>query len=86
MLTTSINNVTEWPNVLWKVQQTLNTTVQNATGFSLTRLLIGREGNIPPIQARLDEVVDESLQPIINLESDRELARQRLRDSAERYK
>lgn len=86
MLTTTINDTTEWPNALWNVQQSLNTTVQKTTGFSPVRLLIGREGNIPPIQARLDDVTDESNQPHIDINSDRDLARQRLNESAIKFK
>lgn len=86
MLTTSINDLSEWPNVLWKVQLSLNTTIQKSTGFSPLRLLIGIEGNIPSIQARLADVVDESIRPIINVQTDRQLAEQRLRDVAEKFK
>lgn len=70
----------------WKVQQSLNTTIQKTTGFSPIRLLLGREGYIPSIQARLTDVVDESIEPSIDLEADRELARQRLKDVADRFK
>ncbi|XP_038221969.1 uncharacterized protein LOC119839641 [Zerene cesonia] len=86
MLTTSLNELSEWPNVLWKVQQSLNTTVQKSTGFSPMRLLIGQEGNTPSIQARLSEVIDDSIQPAINLEMDRRLAQQRLKNVADKFK
>lgn len=82
MLTATINNTTEWPNALWNVQQTLNTTIQKTTGFSPIRLLIGKEGNIPSIQTHLNNLIDESTQPIINVNADRDLARQRLKQTA----
>ena len=86
MLTTTVTDSSEWPNVLWKVQQSLNTTIQKSTGFSPIRLLIGREGNMPSVQARLADVVDDSIQPIINVQTDREVARQRLRNVADKFK
>lgn len=86
MLSTSVNDTSEWPNVLWKVQQSLNTTIQKATGFSPIRLLIGREGNIPSVQARLDDVSDESIQPTINVNIDRGLAQRRLKEIASKFK
>lgn len=86
MLSTTVSDLPEWPNVLWKVQQSLNTTFQKSTGFSPIRLLIGREGNLPSIQAQLADVVDASTQPIINIQADRELAQQRLTAVANKYK
>lgn len=76
MLSTACRNLAEWPSNLWKVQQSLNTTVQKSTGFSPLRLLIGRDCNVPPIQARLDEI--PSIPNIIDVRSDRELAYRRL--------
>lgn len=86
MLTTSVGDSSEWPSVLWKIQQSLNTTIQKSTGFAPTRLLIGCNGNIPPIQARLDDIQDSNSVGEIDAEADRDIARQRLRDAAENYK
>ncbi|KAF9414765.1 hypothetical protein HW555_007397, partial [Spodoptera exigua] len=61
------------------------TTVSKA-GFSPTRLLIGCNGNIPPIQARLDEIQDNDYIQNNDSEADRDLARQNLRETAEKYK
>ncbi|KAF9408849.1 hypothetical protein HW555_011597 [Spodoptera exigua] len=86
MLTTTVNDSSEWPSVLWKIQLSLNTTMQKSTGFSPTRLLIGCNGNIPPIQARLDEIQDNDYIQNNDSEADRDLARQNLRETAEKYK
>lgn len=86
MLTATINDTSEWPNTLWNVQQSLNTTIQKSTGFSPIRLLIGREGNIPSIQAHLDNLTDESTQPVIDVNADRDLARRRLTEVAIKFK
>ncbi|CAK1549738.1 unnamed protein product [Leptosia nina] len=88
MLNTMSNadELSDWPNVLWKVQQSINTTIQKSTGFSPLRLLIGVEANIPIIQSRLNDVVDNSYQVPINIDSDREMARQRLLQIAEKFK
>lgn len=86
MLTTTITDLSEWPNALWKIQQSLNTTIQKSTGFSPTRLLIGCNGNIPPIQARLSEIQDDDSVQTIDAEADRDLARQRIKNAAEKYK
>lgn len=56
---------------LWKKQRSLNTTIQKSTGFAPTRLLIGCNGNIPPIQARLDEIEDSESVRNIDAESNR---------------
>lgn len=86
MLNTMCNETSDWPNVIWKVQQSINTTVQKSTGFSPLRLLIGVEANIPCIQSRLDDVLDNPRDLEINVNTDRELARQRLLQIAENFK
>lgn len=87
MLNTMCSEQSDWPNALWKVQQSINTTIQNSTGFSPLRLLIGVEANIPSVQARLDDVVDNScIQGHINVQADRETARQRLLKISEKFK
>lgn len=79
MLSTICNDPSDWPNALWKIQQSYNTTIQKSTGFSPLHLLIGVDANIPPVQARLDDVlVDNNRQNPINIEANRETARQRL--------
>lgn len=85
MLSTVCNESSDWPNDLWKVQQTINTTVQKSTGFTPLRLLIGVEANIPCVQARLDEVLNSD-EFVINVQADRELARQRLIQISEKFK
>ena len=79
MLSTLCNEPSDWPNELWKVQQSINTTVQKSTGFSPLRLLIGVEANTPLVQAKLNEVIDSNrFEPHIDIAADRELAKQRL--------
>lgn len=80
------NNSSEWPNHLWKVQQTINTTIQHSTGFTPTRLLVGRDSNIPIIQARIDEVTDNNDIEIVDVRSERQLAQQRLKAVAQLFK
>lgn len=60
--------------------------IQKSTGFAPIRLLSDCNGNIPPIQARLDEVPDNDSVRDIDAEADRDLAKQRLREAAEKYK
>lgn len=87
MLNTMCNEQSDWPNVLWKVQQSINTTVQKSTGFTPLRLLIGVDANIPPVQARLDDVLDENnRQNRNNVVADREIARQRLLQISKKFK
>ncbi|KAH9637846.1 hypothetical protein HF086_005504 [Spodoptera exigua] len=87
MLSTTCNDLSDWPNGLWKVQQSINTTIQKSTGFSPLRLLIGVEANIPIVQARLNDVLDdENRQLNIDVQADRELARQRLQLVSEKFK
>lgn len=87
MLNTMCNGQSDWPNVLWKVQQSINTTIQKSTGFTPLRLLIGVDANIPAVQARLDDVLNENdRQRPINLEADRDKAKQRLIQVAAKFK
>lgn len=87
MLSTICTDSSDWPNDLWKVQQSVNTTIQKSTGFSPLRLLIGVEANIPSVQARLNDVLDGTSEgPPINMQNDRALAEQRLRVVAEKFK
>lgn len=88
LLNTACNNdSSDWPNELWRVQQSINTTTQKSTGFSPLRLLIGIDANIPPIQALLDDVLDGNPPvPPINIQADRELAYERLIQVAEKFK
>lgn len=51
MLSTTCIDASDWPSVLSKVQLSLNTTVQKSTGFSPMRLLIGKNANVPTVQA-----------------------------------
>lgn len=84
MLNTTCNGSSDWPSGLFKVQQSINTTVQKSTGFNPIRLLIGCEANIPCIQTCLNDLnVAESN---VDLRSDRELAYQRLCSEAEKFK
>lgn len=84
MLNTTCNGSSDWPSGLWKVQQTINTTIQKSTGFSPIHLLIGCNANIPSIQVRLDEV--NISEPNIDLRADRELAFQRLIRESNKFK
>lgn len=87
MLCTMCNDSSDWSSELWKVQQSINTNIQKSTGFSPLRLLIGVEANIPVVQARLSEVLDDdSLEPDIDVRSDRELAKQRLQIISKKMK
>lgn len=87
MLSTKCNNLSDWPNDLWKVQQSINTTVQKSTGFSPIRLLIGKNANIPTVQARLNEISsDHANGPSFDIRADRELAHSRLIEVAQKFK
>lgn len=87
MLAAACVNTSDWPNELWKVQQTINTTVQKSTGFSPLRLLIGRNSNVPNVQASLDEVLGNNpTNEIIDVGADRELAHRRLVETANKFK
>lgn len=87
MLNTMCEEPSDWPNVLIKVQQSINTTVQKSTGFTPLRLLIGVEANIPIVQSHLNEIInDEDLHPDIDVQADREIAKQRLQKIAESFK
>lgn len=56
MLNTTCSSSSDWPSGLWKVQQSINMTVQKSTGYTPLRLLIGCNANIPCIQTRFDKV------------------------------
>lgn len=84
MLNTTCNGSSDWPSGLWKVQQSINTTVQKSTGFTPIRLLIGCNTNIPSIQSCLSDV--DAVEPNIDVRADRELAYQRLRSEANNLK
>lgn len=71
MLNTTCNGSSDWPSGLWKVQQSINTTVRKSTGFPQIRLLIGCNANIPCIQVRLNDV--NFTEPNINVVAYREL-------------
>lgn len=87
MLSAECRNKSDWPSGLWKVQQSINTTVQKSTGFAPLRLLIGRNANIPCVQARLNDVVDANdTVENIDISVDRSLAKQRLDQVAEMCK
>lgn len=87
MLTAECRNQSDWPNGLWKVQQSMNSTIQKSTGFSPIRLLIGRDANIPCVQARLNDVPGTSSNTeVIDVRSERQLAKQRLDKAAEIFK
>lgn len=84
MLNTSCNGSSDWPNGLWKVQQSINTTIQKSTGFTPIRLLIGCNANIPCIQSRLNDV--NAFEQNVDLRADREIAYQRLCVQANNFK
>lgn len=84
MLNTTCNGMSDWPSALWKVQQSINTTVQKSTGFTPIRLLIGVDANIPSIQARLNEV--NATEPLIDTRADREVACRRLAIESGKFK
>lgn len=87
MLTTRCGNVSDWPNEVWKVQQSINTTIQKSTGFSPIRLLVGSNANIPCVQARLNEIYGvHAAQQDYDVLADRELAHNRLRVVAQKFK
>lgn len=87
MLNSTCNGESDWPSGLWKVQQSVNTTIQKSTGFSPLRLLIGVDANIPCVQARLNEIrEDGSSDHHINKRADRDLACQRLQQVAMKSK
>lgn len=84
MLNTSCNGLSDWPSELWKVQLSINTTIQKSTGFTPIHLLTGLNGNIPSIQACLNGI--NSIEPDSNLNADRELAYSRLNLEANKFK
>lgn len=70
-----------WSNILWKLQLTLNVTVQKSTQYSPLNLLIGSDGATPVIRSVVRDLALEATSP--NRESLRELARQRASSSLE---
>lgn len=71
----------DWPNILWKVQLVLNTTIQKSIGISPLQVLIGINTTTPLIQAVLDDL-SKDLTPVRNLEIDRQRVRERLQAKA----
>ncbi|XP_037298017.1 uncharacterized protein LOC119190343 [Manduca sexta] len=65
----------EWSNILWKIQLTLNITVQKSIRCSPLNLLIGIDCATPIIRSLVRDVALDATSP--NRESLRELARQR---------
>lgn len=84
MLNTTCNGSSDWPSGLWKVQQSINTTVQKSTGFTPIRLLIGCNANIPSIQAHLNDIIIPENN--FDVRADHELAYQRLCSEADKFK
>ncbi|CAH0726167.1 unnamed protein product, partial [Brenthis ino] len=84
MLNTTCNGSSDWPSGLWKVQQSINTTIQKSTGFTPIRLLIGCNANIPCIQAHLNDV--SVTECTMDVRADRQLAYQRLCELANKFK
>lgn len=84
MLNTTCNGMSDWPSELWKVQLSINTTIQKSTGFTPIRLLTGVNGNIPSVQARLNDV--EVYESNNDVNADRELAYNRLVLEANKFK
>ncbi|XP_066251424.1 uncharacterized protein, partial [Euwallacea similis] len=81
LLRAEITNKTEWPNVIQKLQNTLNTTAQKTTGFSPVYLLTGVEGSSPDVKTLTASI---SLKDVPNnLLSDRELAYERMKKQAD---
>lgn len=87
MLSTACNNTAKWPNELWRVQLSINTTVQKSTGFSPIRLLVGRNANIPIVQSCLNNIPGQNeLIQNFDVRADRELANSRLVEIARAFK
>lgn len=74
----------EWSNNLWKIQLVLNTTIQKATGTTPLRALIGIDGSTPLIQSLLKNISTD-LQPVRNIELDRNRVRESLKATAQNY-
>lgn len=81
LLRTEIENKSEWPNKIYKLQTALNTSVQKTTGFSPVYLLTGVEGNSPDIKSLTESLPLKCLPT--NLLNDRKLAYDRMRRQAE---
>lgn len=84
MLNTTCNGSSDWPSGLFKVQQSINTTIQKSTDFTPIRLLIGCYANIPSIQSCLNNVVISEQN--MDIRADCELAHQRLLLQASKFK
>lgn len=82
LLRTEIKNKAEWPNVVAKLQHTLNSTVQKSTGFSPFYLLTGRNGDDNDIQALTNQFA-ATLENNPVLERDRKLAYERMKQQAD---
>lgn len=76
LLRTEVDNKSDWPSIIHKIQTSLNTTVQKSTGFSPIYLLTGVDGNTPDINA-ITELIPKD--PPNNLLNDRNLAYERMR-------
>lgn len=84
MLNATCNGSADWLSGLFKIQQSINTTIQKSTGFTPIRLLIGCNANIPSIQSCLNDV--DIVEQNIDVRADREMAHQRLRLQANQFK
>lgn len=75
LLRTEVNS-SDWSSSVYKLQLTLNTTVQKSTGFTPLYLLTGKNAVNPDLQALTEEII-----PTVNnydeLERDRNLAYER---------
>ena len=72
LLRTEIDDKAEWPQIITKIQTTLNMTIQKTTGFTLIYLLTGVEGNTPDIRKLTESIPTGDISQ--NLEKDRKLA------------
>lgn len=68
---------TEWSKGLWKIQLVLNTTIHKTTKETPLKTLIGRESSTPLIQKVLEDLATD-MQPIRNLNIDRQRVKSRL--------
>lgn len=81
LLRTDIENKSEWPNAISKLQTTLNTTVQKTTGFTPIYLLTGINGSIPDIKTLTQSIPLNDVPT--TLENDRNLAHTRIQKQAD---
>jgi hypothetical protein len=68
----------EWPNVLWKIQLVLNTTIHKSTKMTPLQILIGIDSSTPLIQAALNDLTPD-LSPVRNMKLDRQRVAERLK-------